>query len=306
MSVRNVVGAALLFALALTFNSAAVGAPPKGSPSAPTNLRVTAVGERSVSLAWDAAKSSSNNWWYCVQTSGAGCFRVDPPRTTFTHPLLWPGATYTFTVVALNANGNRSAPSNAVTVTIPADTKPPSPPPTIRATSVFPTRIGVAWTASTDLTQVSYQLLVDGSPYTGPMIGAGGLIIPYLVPASTHTFQVIARDSFGNAAPGNVLTVTTPPANDTVPPSAPTNFRLSSETSAPEIWLDWDAATDNLDPQAEILYEVWENGERVSTGIGAVEDIVYCTLTGVNTLAVRAIDTSGNASPFSNEITFVC
>jgi len=48
------------------------------------------------------------------------------------------------------------------------------------------------------------------------------------------------------------------------------------------------------------------NGVLASTGLGNVEDIVYCTLTGPNTIAVRALDTSGNASPFSNELVFVC
>jgi hypothetical protein len=53
-------------------------------------------------------------------------------------------------------------------------------------------------------------------------------------------------------------------------------------------------------------YEVFVNGTRASAGIGNVDDIVYCTANGPNTIAVRAIDTSGNASPFSNEIVFVC
>jgi hypothetical protein len=48
------------------------------------------------------------------------------------------------------------------------------------------------------------------------------------------------------------------------------------------------------------------NGTRASTGIGNIEDIVYCVDTGPNTIAVRAIDTSGNVSPFSNEIVFDC
>ena len=301
-------GAALLLALALVIDSAAVAAPPKekAAPKAPTDLRVTATGPRSVSLAWTASSDSSSNWWYCVQIGGAGCFRVDPPTTTFTHPALWPGATYTFTVVAINANGNRSAPSNAVTVTLPPDTAPPSPPPVVSATSVLPTRITVAWTGSTDLTQVSYQLVVDGSPYTGPVIGASGTTIPYLAPSSTHTFKVIARDSFGNAAESNLLTVTTPAATDTIAPSAPGNLRLSFESSPPEAWLDWDAASDDSDPQSQLLYEVYVNGALASTGVGNVDDIVYCTATGPNTIAVRAVDTSGNASAFSNQIVFDC
>ena len=308
MFVRNATRAGILLVLALVFNAVAVAATPRDrtAPTAPTNLRITATGPTSVSLAWNASKDNSANWWYCVQRSGLGCFRVNPPQTTFTHPSLWPGATYTFSVVALDAAGNRSSPSNAVTFTTPADTTPPSAP-VLSTTSVVPTRISLTWTRSVDnATQVNYTLLVDGSPQGANLIGFQGLTVPYLEPSSTHVFQVIARDSFGNAASSNVLEVTTPAATDTTPPTAPGNLRLSSEASPPEAWLDWDAATDDSDPSSAILYEVYVNGTRASTGIGHVEDIVYCEGTGPNTIAVRAIDTSGNASAFSNEIVFVC
>ena len=129
----------LVLVLALALSSAATAAgKPSSSPKAPTNLRVTAVGEKSVSLAWDAGSGgSSSNWWYCVQSSGAGCFRVDPPRTTFTHPSLTPGKTFTFSVVVVSSNGQRSAPSNSVTVTIPPDTTPPTTP-ELSVTALFP------------------------------------------------------------------------------------------------------------------------------------------------------------------------
>lgn len=308
MPTRHAARAVVLLALALVFNPAATAGPPrdKAPPTAPTNLRITALGEKSVTLAWDAAKNNSSNWWYCVQRSGLGCFRVDPPTTTFTYPLLQPATKYSFNVVALNANGNRSAPSNSVTFETPPDTTPPSAP-AISATSVVPTRIAVAWTQSVDtMSQVNYTLLVDGSPFSPGLIGFRSALIPYLAPESTHTFKVVARDNSGNAAESNLLTVTTPPAAESVPPTAPSNLRLSSETSAPEIWLDWDAATDNSDPPAQLLTEVHVNGVLVSTGLGLTEDIVYCQATGANTIAVRAIDTSGNISPFSNEIVFVC
>ena len=305
MFVRNAARATLLLVSALLLTSAAAAKNPT-SPTGPTNLRITASSPTSVSLAWDAAKSGSTNWWYCVQSNGAGCFRVDPPQTTFTHPSLWPGTTYTFTVITVDSNGRRSTPSNAVTYTTPPDTTPPSAP-VLSTTSVFPTRIGLSWTASVDnRTQVSYTLVVDGSPFFGGLIGYRSVVVPYLSPSSTHVFKVVARDYFGNSAESNVLTVTTPPATEGIPPNAPTNLRLSSETSAPEIWLDWDPASDNFDPPGELLYEVFVNGTRASTGIGNIEDIVYCVDTGPNTIAVRAIDTSGNVSRFSNEIVFVC
>ncbi len=219
MFVRNAALATMLLVLALLFTSAAAGAPAKTptSPKGPTNLRITASGPTSVSLAWDAATGgNSTNWWYCVQSGGAGCFRVNPPQTTFTHPSLWPGTTYTFTVITVDSNGHRSAPSNAVTYTTPPDTTPPTAP-ELRTTSVFPTRVGLSWTASVDnRTQVSYTLLVDGSPYFGGFIGYRSIVIPYLAPSSTHVFKVVARDSFGNASESNVLTVPTPPATEGV------------------------------------------------------------------------------------------
>jgi hypothetical protein len=197
-------------------------------------------------------------------------------------------------------------PSNAVTFTPPPDTTPPSPP-QLSTTSVVPTRIGLTWTQSVDnRTQVSYTLLVDGSPYSGPLLGFNGVTVPYLQPSSTHVFKVVARDYFGNSSESNVVTVTTPSATEGVAPTAPANLRLSSESSAPEIWLDWDAASDDFDPPGQILYQVLVNGELASTGIGNVDDIVYCAASGPNTIAVRAIDTSGNVSPSSNEIVFDC
>jgi hypothetical protein len=266
---------------------------------------VTAIGDKSVSLAWDASKSSASSWWYCVQSSGVGCIRVDPPKTTLTRPA-WPGTTYTYTVVAIDKNGNRSAPSNAVTVTIPPDTTAPTEP-VLSLASVLPIRASFAWTASTDnVTQVYYTLLVDGSPYFSGLIGALSRTVLYLEPGSTHTYQVLARDAFGNTAESNVLTVTQPAANDAVAPGAPSNLRFSSETSIPELWLDWDAAVDNADAPGQLMYEVFVNGVRVSSAIGYDEDIVYCAVTGLNAISVRAVDTSGNEGPFSNEIAIVC
>lgn len=304
MSARKALPALLVGLLALAFASPALAQKSK-APTAPTNLRVTAVGEASVSLAWDASKSSASSWWYCVQSSGFGCIRVDPPQTTLTRPA-WPGQTYTYTVVALDKNGNRSAPSNAVTVTIPPDTTAPIEP-VLSLTSVLPIRASFAWTASTDnVTQVFYTLLVDGSPYFSGLIGALSRTVLYLEPGSTHTYQVLARDPFGNTAGSNVLTVTQPAANDATPPGAPGNLRFSSETSVPEIWLDWDAAVDNADAPGELMYEVFVNGTLVSSGIGNDEDIVYCLDTGSNAIRVRAVDTSGNAGPLSNEIVLIC
>ena len=48
------------------------------------------------------------------------------------------------------------------------------------------------------------------------------------------------------------------------------------------------------------------NGVLASNVLGNTEDIVDCAQAGPNTFKVRAVDPSGNAGPFSNEIILVC
>ena len=93
MSVRTTVLAASVVALSLTFAAAASAwrAPSdRTSPTTPTNLRITASGPNSISLAWNAATDNSSNWWYCVRRDGLGCFRVDRPQTTISFTKLLP------------------------------------------------------------------------------------------------------------------------------------------------------------------------------------------------------------------------
>jgi hypothetical protein len=298
--------AATVLALTLVF-AAASGAGPRDRtpPTTPTNLRITASGPDSISLAWDAAKDNSSNWWYIVQGCG-GMIRVDPPKTTFSNRL-GPGRTYSCSVYAVDAAGNRSGTSNVVTHTTPPDTTPPTAP-TITSNGVWPTRVSVSWTRSTDNTsQVWYTLLVNGQQYYWDVIGLQGLTVLDLAPGTTHTFKVTVRDQFGNRNESNTLSVATPAVTDTVAPSPPTNFRFSSETSAPELWLDWTQSTDNADAQSLILYKVFVNGVLAgeSTVIGGDNTIAYCRDTAVNRLVVRAVDTSGNVSAPSNELTFI-
>ena len=309
MSPRRTVSIAAAVLLALLLNvTPAVAGRDRTPPTTPTRMRITATTATSISLAWDASFDQSGKFWYCVQQGSAGCYRVDPPGTTFTRPSLAPGRTHTFSVYAVDAAGNRSANSNSVSYTTPPDTTPPSPPPALSLVSVFPTRISVAWTASRDNTsQVWYTLLVNGSPYFVDQIGSRGATLLRLSASTTYQFKVTARDAYGNVAQSNDLSVTTPAITDTQPPTAPTNLRLSSESAPPEAWLDWDQSTDDTDPQSQILYDVYLNGVRNDDGvIGYGSTITYCRVEGPTQIVLRAVDTSGNVSAPSNAIAFDC
>jgi len=313
MSVRSTVLAASVLALAFVFSSGASAKkppPPPPSdqaPTAPTNLRLTVNGPYSITLGWDASKTSSSNWWYCVQRDGQGCIRVDPPQTTFTFSRLWPGTTFNYSVVALSSTGKRSAASNTVTYATPPDTTAPSAP-ELSLTGLWPVRVAVAWTRSVDDTggQVWYTLLVNGVDYGANQIGFQSALVLDRTPSTTYHLQVTVRDYFGNTNQSNVVTVTTPAVTDHTPPTTPANLRFSPNTASPELWLDWDPSTDDTDPQSLILYDVYINGAPEHALIGGTDTIVYCRDTGENRLTMQAVDSSGNKSGHSNEIVFIC
>lgn len=318
MSVRSTVLAASVLGLALAFSSGASAKKPppppppppppsEEAPTAPTNLRLTVNGPYSITLAWDAAKTSSSTWWYCIQRDGLGCIRVDPPQTTFTFSRLWPGTTFSYSVVALTSTGKRSASSNTVTYTTAADTTAPSAP-ELSLTGVWPVRVAVAWTRSVDDTggQVWYTLLVNGVDYGANQIGFESALVLDRSPSTTYQLQVTVRDSFGNTNQSNVVTVTTPAVTDHTPPTTPTNLSFSPNTSSPELWLDWGPSTDDTDPLSLILYDVYINGVPEHASIGGTDTIVYCRDTGENRLTMQAVDSSGNKSGHSNEVVFVC
>jgi chitodextrinase len=88
-------------------------------PTAPANLHVTAHTSTSVALAWNASTDNVGVTGYRVlQVSGSGSTQVGTATgTSFTVSGLTPSTAYTFDVVALDAAGGVSQPSNQVTAT---------------------------------------------------------------------------------------------------------------------------------------------------------------------------------------------
>ena len=308
MSRSRLAAVPVAFALAVALNASAVIAGKGGGPSAPTNLRITAATDTSVSLAWDPSTKKSGTFWYCLQNHGQGCIRVDPPKTSIVRTGLLPNTTFVFTVYAIDQAGNRSASSNPVSYTTPADTTAPSPAPVLSTTGVFPTRISLSWTRATDnLSQVWYTLFHDGVAVSANQIGFQSATFFYLEPQSTHTFRVDARDASMNTVQSNTLTVTTPARTDTTPPSAPTDLHLTFQSNSEEAWIEWTPSTDDTDSQALILYETYLDGVLTMDGVvGGTNTIAYCRGTGPMEIVLRAVDTSGNRSGPSNAIVWSC
>lgn len=269
-------------------------------PTAPGDLRVTAVTSFSVSLAWSPSTDNSGSFTYRIRHSWGYEAAVPQTQTSFTWTdNLESRQTYSFFVYAVDAAGNQSTASNTVTVTLPRDTSPPTKP-VVSVIGVGTTQVSLAWAAQDDGPFVFYWVFQDGSPVIEGSSSTSATI-PLLAPETTYTFTVQARDNGINWSPlSDPVTVTTAPANpdDTTPPTTPANLMdWGGSTVGCEVWLIWDASTDNVDPPEAIIYEVYVNGildHRLS--LGRTSTVLYGTVDGPNTIQVIAVDSAGNAS----------
>lgn len=294
------VAAALMLMVAAGATNVAAQSRDRTPPTAPTNLHVTGLTSYTVSLAWTASTDNSGRFSYRVLADGfgGGTTTVDQTSTSVTLRLS-AGYQYRLSVSAVDRAGNRSASSNIVTVTTPADTTPPTAP-ALSVGSLTATTAPLTWTPSVDDGPfVSYQVLVNGSP----AVWAGGntsITVEGLAPSTTYTFSVQGRDNWQNWSPvSNEVTATTAPVNaaDVTPPTAPTNltdFGMSFEDG--ETWLFWTQSTDDTDPQSVIRYEIFVNGRLDHSIIGRDRTILYGDVPGPNTFTVVAVDVAGNRS----------
>ncbi|GAA0915057.1 hypothetical protein GCM10009560_09010 [Nonomuraea longicatena] len=181
------------------------------APSVPGNARSTGVTSNSVALAWNA---STDN----VGVTGYEVYRGTTLVTTVTGTThndtgLTANTSYTYTIRARDAAGNRSGASNAVTVSTSGgggdDLIPPSVPGNARSTSVGSTSVGLAWNASTDNVGVTGYEVYRGTTLVTTEPGTS-YTDSGLTANTSYTYTIRARDAAGNrSGASNAVTVTT-------------------------------------------------------------------------------------------------
>jgi hypothetical protein len=111
---------------------------PSGVPAAPTNLRVTAVGATSVTLAWDDNATNETRYELWYQPSGALSWSrvlLAADSTGYTVSALRSGTTYLFQVRACNSLGCSPWSNQASATTGTAGSATPTPSPTATGTA---------------------------------------------------------------------------------------------------------------------------------------------------------------------------
>ncbi len=233
------------------------------------------------------------------------------PGVSFSGTGAWATWSEKTVTVALTAGANKvraTATSSAggpnldrLRATVPADGEPPTAPANLRlANPPRPYELDISWDASSDNVGVaSYKVYNGGNvikEFGGNVTSA---TLTNLTPSTRYVLTVLAYDAAGNASQAsNNLDVTTPPSDDTQPPTVPTGLKATTVTGT-SVTLLWNAASDNVGVAG---YRVYRDG----TQFADVPDLT-ATDTGLTPqttyqYAVAAYDANGNVSARSAQV----
>lgn len=191
------------------------------APTTPANLNSPSQTAVTISLKWDASQDNVGVAGY--QIFNGSTLIGTSPATSYTVTGLIPSTSYTFKIKAVDAAGNLSAFSNALTVATLAanDTQAPTAPSNLAVTGHTDRTVTLQWSPSTDNVAVTGYDIYQGNALAGSVSGtATGYTVTGLTPQTAYSFTVKAKDAAGNiSAASNAVTVTTD-ASGPVTPSA--------------------------------------------------------------------------------------
>lgn len=165
-----------------------------GPPSTPTDLVATLDADENVALSWQAATDDVGVTRYGVYRDG---LLLDHSTTeSYLDTTALRGATYSYTVTALDGADNESQPSDPAEITI-GDAQPPSVPQDLAVQALSTRKLELTWSASTDDSGgVTYDV------YKGENLLSSttdtGYVDDTLAPGESATYTVVARDGAGN------------------------------------------------------------------------------------------------------------
>jgi fibronectin type 3 domain-containing protein len=239
----------------------------------------------------------ADQWRRCDQ-SGANCGDING-ATAQTYALVAAdlGKTIRFQVTASNGAGSSTATSNRTAIVV--DSAPPSAPTNLSATAIGPNRVDLSWTASNDNVGVAgYTIYRDGTAIATVSAPTTSYSDTTVSPSTTYTYTVDAFDAAQNhsAQSSPAVSVTTPAAGDTQPPTVPTGL-AASVISPSRVDLTWNASTDNVGVAG---YTVYRNG-TVLANVGSTSfSDLSATASSTYSYRVDAFDAAGNHSAQSS------
>jgi chitodextrinase len=264
------------------------------APATPV-AQVTSATADGVTLSW--TRSEDNVGVVSYEIARDGVLLAATSERTYTDARVRQGASYSYTVVAVDRAGNRSQSSAAVNATI-ADTTAPSTPATPTGRLSTNSSIDLTWPAAMDNVGISgYEVWRDGS-----LLGnttQSSYTDTACVQGKAYSYRVAAIDTSNNRS---ALSPATAPiaVPDVTAPTAPTQLAGTTPTRRTVV-LRWRAATDNVGVASYLIYR---DSSRIATVSGTTLTYTVSSLRSGSTyrFSVRAVDGAGNVGPMSTVI----
>jgi fibronectin type 3 domain-containing protein len=288
---------------AISNQTAVVSAP---APIAPSNTSPPTISGNAVigqtltgdNGTWSGTEpiSYSDQWRRCDQ-SGNNCSDISG-ATAQTYTLVGSdlGKTIRFAVTASNEGGSTTATSAQTAIVV--DSSPPSPPTNLAGNAIGPNRVDLSWTASNDNIGVAgYTIYRDGTAIATVSAPTTTYSDTTVSPSTSYTYRVDAFDAAQNhSAQSSPVTVTTPAAGDTQPPTVPTGL-AATVFNPSRVDLTWNTSTDNVGVAG---YTVYRNGVVLANvGSTSFSDL-SAVANSTYSYRVDAFDAAGNHSAQSS------
>lgn len=268
---------------------------PPSTPPAPTVVGVT---QASVALDWPNVADNVATTSYEVYRGGSLIVTVSASQYTDTG--LAAATNYDYSLIAIDAAGNRSLQGPAVTATTSSapDTQAPTTPGiTAIATSATTASLSIA-ASSDNVGVVGYRIFRGGveiSNQSTLTLNDSGLS-----PQTSYSYTASAYDLAGNqSATSSPSVITTPSAPDTTPPTVPT-ITGAQAVSSTAFNLGWSASIDSQGTVAS--YRIFLNGAFYVAVSGTATTVTGLTASTTYLVSVSAVDNSGNESNPSSQV----
>ncbi|GEM_PF-1281100 len=265
-------------------------------PTPPSNLTASELTGTSVIFTWSPSTDNVGVVKYEIKDLYRSWGTTDRNTTSFKVTGLQQAMTYQFSVIAIDAANNKSLSSNFVPIKA-LDITPPTTPSNIKVTNATETSISLTWDQSKDTEgSVTYDIYKGGNVLIQSTTSAKAIITD-LIPNNSYLFTIKARDEAGNIATSFPVLCETV---DTLPPSAPTNFKISNITEK-SAELSWNPSSDNREV---VSYSIDYGDNTFPSTTTKTSFIINLSPNNTYNLSVKAVDGYGNLSEKSNTVSF--
>lgn len=259
-------------------------------PTVPSNLTMSISG-RNMRLTWLAATDN-------LEVSGYEIFRdgrkIGVTKDTYYTDEGIRSENFSYTVRAFDLAMNYSKHSNQASGTLPDDT-PPTVPGDLAYSKTLQS-IRLSWSASNDNRNVGgYEIFRDGQK-----IGTTNNTFytdDGLTPSTNYNYTVRAFDLSNNYSRHSV-SISAGTQSDNIPPTTPGYLKVASSGSH-VVRLSWSASSDNM---GTVKYDIYMDDTKAGTTSATTFTVEELAPGNSYSFRVKAVDSSGNSSAFSNKV----